>query len=109
MNDDARLIGHGFWYNELPVGFHFRSMRRTITEPDLVSSINLTWSTEDIFANVYDTKGRALERVWYPPAGILMHEKLGYVKHAVHRSCFFGVGSRSLVTYVHGRLKSRRM
>lgn len=61
MTDDTRLIGCGFTYDDMPVGFRFRTMRRTITETDLVNFINLTWFTEDIFVNTHDTGDRALQ------------------------------------------------
>jgi hypothetical protein len=37
MNDAASVLGHGFFYEELPVGRRFRTMGRTITETDLVA------------------------------------------------------------------------
>jgi acyl dehydratase len=54
------LLGHGFYYDQLPVGFRFRTMGRTITETDLVTFINLIWFTEEVFVNTHDTAGRAL-------------------------------------------------
>jgi acyl dehydratase len=57
---DAVLLGHGFYYDEMPVGFRFRTMGRTITETDLVTFINLIWFTEEVFVNTHDTGGRAL-------------------------------------------------
>ena len=32
---DLGTLGHGFFFEELPVGTRFRSGKRTITEPDL--------------------------------------------------------------------------
>ena len=58
---EAVMLGHGFYYDRLPVGFRFRTMGRTITETDLVSYINLTWFTEEVFVNTHDTGGRALQ------------------------------------------------
>jgi len=54
------ILAHGFFYDELPVGRCFRTMGRTITETDLVSYINLTWFTEELFVNTHDNHGRAL-------------------------------------------------
>jgi acyl dehydratase len=53
-------IGRGFTYDQLPTGFEFTTMGRTITETDLVTYINLTWFTEEVFVNTHDTAGRAL-------------------------------------------------
>ncbi|HVR53904.1 MAG TPA: MaoC family dehydratase N-terminal domain-containing protein [Pseudorhodoferax sp.] len=39
-----------FW-DELPVGTRFRTRKRTVTETDLVSFVNLTWLTEELFGN----------------------------------------------------------
>jgi acyl dehydratase len=58
---EAVMLGHGFYYDRLPVGFRFRTMGRTITETDLVTYINLTWFTEEVFVNTHDTGGRALQ------------------------------------------------
>ncbi len=58
--DEGVLLGHGFYYDQLPVGFRFRTMGRTLTETDLVTFINLIWFTEEVFVNTHDTAGRAL-------------------------------------------------
>ena len=54
------IIGRGFCYEDLKVGFRFRSHRRTIAEADLASFINLTWLTEELFA-VADDANRAIK------------------------------------------------
>ena len=61
--DKGMLIGHGFFYDQLPVGYRFYTMGRTITETDLVTFINLIWFSEEGFVNVvpdkpHTTKGR---------------------------------------------------
>ena len=61
MSSAPLLLGHGFFYDELPVGFRFRTMGRTITETDLVTFVNLIWFTEEVFVNTTDTDGRALQ------------------------------------------------
>jgi acyl dehydratase len=58
---EAVLIGRGFYFDEMPVGFRFRTMGRTITETDLVTFINLIWFTEGPFVNIHDTEGQALK------------------------------------------------
>lgn len=60
MNQDGALLGQGFYYDQLPPGFRFRTMGRTITETDLVSFINLIWFTEEIFVNTEHVEGSAL-------------------------------------------------
>ena len=45
----GRLIGHGFFFDQLKAGDRFYTMGRTVTETDLVSFINLSWLTEEGF------------------------------------------------------------
>jgi acyl dehydratase len=56
----SRIVGRGFCFEELEVGFRFRTHRRTIAEADLAAFINLTWLTEELFA-VADDSGRAIK------------------------------------------------
>ena len=60
MNDNVHPIGRGFCYEDLKVGFRFRTHRRTIAEADLASFVNLTWLTEELFA-VEDDTSRVLK------------------------------------------------
>ena len=57
-------IGRGFAYEDLKVGFRFRTHRRSIAESDVASFVNLTWLTEELFAVADDSqraiKGRAV-------------------------------------------------
>jgi acyl dehydratase len=55
-----RKLGHGRYHDEMPVGFRLETMGRTITETDLVTYINLTWFTEEVFVNTQDRAGHAL-------------------------------------------------
>lgn len=45
-----RIVGRGFAFDELSVGFRFRTHRRTIREADLAAFTNLCWLTEELFA-----------------------------------------------------------
>ena len=60
MSDILPIIGRGYCYEDLKVGFRFRTHRRTIAEPDLANFINLTWLTEELFA-VADDSNRAIK------------------------------------------------
>ena len=40
-------------WDDLPPGTAFHSKKRTITETDLVSFVNLSWLTEELFANAH--------------------------------------------------------
>ena len=44
------IIGRGFSFADLRVGFRFRTHRRTIREADLAAFMTLTGLTEEIFA-----------------------------------------------------------
>src|SRR5581483_5020396 len=61
------LVGRGFCYEDLRVGFRFRTHRRTIAEADLAAFVNLTWLTEELFT-VDDASGRAIQGLAVPAA-----------------------------------------
>ncbi|HEX9433062.1 MAG TPA: acyl dehydratase [Burkholderiales bacterium] len=44
------IVGRGFCFEDLRLGFRFRTHRRTIAEADLAGFVNLTWLTEELFA-----------------------------------------------------------
>ncbi len=52
MSKVLPIVGRGYCYEDLRVGFRFRTHRRTIAESDLANFINLTWLTEELFAVV---------------------------------------------------------
>ena len=64
---DLRVVGRGFCYEDLRVGFRFRTHRRTIGEADLAGFVNLTWLTEELFT-VADDAGRAIKGRAVPAA-----------------------------------------
>ena len=53
MMDAADLprLGQGLYWQELPVGYRVRPLRRTITEADLVNFISATGMLESIFVD----------------------------------------------------------
>ena len=60
MSEVIPIVGRGFSFEDLRVGFRFRTHRRTISEADLAAFINLTWLTEELFA-VDDDSNRAIK------------------------------------------------
>ena len=60
MSEPIPIVGRGYCYEDLKVGFRFRSHRRTLVESDLANFINLTWLTEELFA-VQDDANRAIK------------------------------------------------
>jgi len=53
-----KVVGRGFAFDDLKVGFRFRTHRRTITEADRAAFISLTWLTEELFAVDEENKKR---------------------------------------------------
>lgn len=64
--DRGKLIGHGFFYDQLPVGFRFYTMGRTVTETDLVSFINLSWMNEEGFVSTDPVGSHTIEGRFIP-------------------------------------------
>jgi acyl dehydratase len=60
MSDVIPIVGRGYAFEDLKVGFRFRTHRRTISEADAAAFVNLTWLTEELFA-VADDSGRAIK------------------------------------------------
>jgi len=61
------VVGRGFCFEDLRVGFRFRTHRRTIGEADLAQFVNVTWLTEELFT-VADDSGRAIKGRAVPAA-----------------------------------------
>jgi acyl dehydratase len=55
-----QVVGRGFCFEDLRLGFRFRTHRRTLAESDLSSFVNLTWLTEELFT-VEDDAARAIK------------------------------------------------
>jgi len=58
------VVGRGYAFEDLRVGFRFKTHRRTIAEADVAAFINLTWLTEELFAvveNEAGDSGRAIQ------------------------------------------------
>lgn len=51
MAAEAKLLGKGFYWQEMPVGARFRTFGRTITETDIVNFISCTGMLELLFTN----------------------------------------------------------
>ncbi|AEC19210.1 hypothetical protein PT7_0670 [Pusillimonas sp. T7-7] len=68
MADQMMTIGHGFYWDDLELGFKFRTVARTITETDLVNFVNLSWLTEELFANAHAREDMAIKARAVPAA-----------------------------------------
>src|ERR1051325_371065 len=67
VSEPVAPVGRGFCYEDLRLGFRFRTHRRTIAEADLAAFVNLSWLTEELFA-VSDDAGRAIKGRAVPAA-----------------------------------------
>ncbi len=47
-----KTVGTGFYWNDLAVGDRFRTLNRTITEPDIVNFIGVTGMVETLFTDL---------------------------------------------------------
>ncbi len=61
------IVGRGFCFEDLRLGFRFRTHRRTIAEADLSSFVNVSWLTEELFT-VEDDAARAIKGRAVPAA-----------------------------------------
>ncbi|NYT76032.1 acyl dehydratase [Alcaligenaceae bacterium] len=60
MTQDITTIGHGFYWDDLKLGFKFKTIGRTITQADLVNFVNISWLNEELFANAHAREGMAI-------------------------------------------------
>src|SRR5437764_12365157 len=67
MSEPVPWVGRGFSFEDLRVGFRFRTHRRTIAESDVAAFVNLTWLTEELFT-VEDDAARAIKGRAVPAA-----------------------------------------
>jgi acyl dehydratase len=89
-SNDLPYLGIGLHYEDLPVGRRFRTIGRTVTEPDIVNFVNCTGMTEVLFTNLEflakesDIKGRvAPGALGYTFAeGLLVHATMQHTGFA---------------------------
>jgi len=65
--DVLPIVGRGYCFDDLRVGFRFRTHRRTLAESDLAAFVNLSWLTEELFT-VEDDASRAIKGRAVPAA-----------------------------------------
>ena len=51
MEAEPKLLGRGFYWQDMSVGARYRTFGRTITEPDIVNFIGCTGMLEVLFTN----------------------------------------------------------
>lgn len=62
------IIGRGFIWDDLKLGYKFRTAGRTITEADLVNFVGVSWMNEELFTDVSGRDGRAIRGSVIPGA-----------------------------------------
>jgi acyl dehydratase len=60
---EERLLGRGFFWQDIQVGDRFRTFRRTLTEADLVNFISVTGMLEELFIDAEHNGGAMGGRV----------------------------------------------
>lgn len=61
-------LSTGLFWDQLELGTRFHSRKRTITETDLVSFVNLSWLNEELFTNAGDRADLAIQGRVVPAA-----------------------------------------
>lgn len=61
-------LSAGLFWDQLELGTRFHSRKRTITETDLVSFVNLSWLNEELFTNAGDRADLAIQGRVVPAA-----------------------------------------
>src|SRR3546814_15085026 len=65
------VIGRGFIWDDLSVGYQFRTAARTITEADLVNFVGVSWMNEELFTNATQRASKAITGSAVP--GVLVY------------------------------------
>ena len=86
------------YWEDLSIGAHWRTQARTITEPDLVSWINLTWLTEALFTDLNDRSESAIDGRFVPGAMIF----------AFSEGLTFGAVKVKGLAFMHSDLEVKR-
>lgn len=89
-NSDLPVLGLGQYFEDMPAGRKFRTIGRTVTEPDIVNFINCTGITEVLFTNLEflkhesDIKGRLApgSLVYCFAEGLLVHATMQHTGYA---------------------------
>lgn len=79
MINDHALIGSGLFFEELKIGFKFRTFGRTVTEADLISFVNATGFTEVLFTNIEFLKESSAIKGRVVPAALIYSFSEGLV------------------------------
>ncbi len=90
----AELVGRGAYWQDLAVGQRFQTLRRTVTETDLVNFISVTGMLEAIFIDAHYEHGAMKGR---PVPALLT---MGLIEGLLFQSLIQGTGLALLETSV---------
>lgn len=100
------LVGRGFAFDDLKVGFRFRTHRRTIGEADRAAFINLSWLTEELFAVDEENKRRLVPGALDVKAPTVVGDTI-HVQCEVTEHRLASKGARGLVRFANKVLNQR--
>ncbi|MFQ5955189.1 MAG: MaoC family dehydratase N-terminal domain-containing protein [Kiloniellales bacterium] len=66
-----KTMGVGFYWNDLEVGFQFKTVGRTVTETDIINFVNCTGMVEVMFTNVEFLKSGSSIKGRVAPAALV--------------------------------------
>jgi len=116
-------VGLGFYFEDMPVGRTFRTIGRTVTEPDLINYINCLGLVEVLFTNAEfrakesDIKGRLVPGLLAQgfAEGLLIQATMQYTAFALlevnmkmENACFVGDTIHVEVEVLEARLSNSR-
>lgn len=78
-------LSRGLYFEDLSLGTTWHTAGRTLTESDLMSFVNLTWFTEELFTNQHDTSDNAIKGRPVP-AGMIFTMSEGLVVPSLERA-----------------------
>ncbi len=52
QSSDIETVGVGFYFEDMPLGRRFKTIGRTIAEPDITNFVNVTGMVEVLFTNI---------------------------------------------------------
>jgi len=61
QNEEPRLVGVGFYWQDLTTGQKMKTLARTVTETDIINFVNVTGMTEVLFTDQTFQQGVALK------------------------------------------------
>ena len=71
MANEIKLLGHGFYWQDLAAGARFKTFGRTITETDIITFVNCTGMTEPLFTDAEYRKAHSAMTGFAAPGALV--------------------------------------